>query len=63
MKRLGNIVRKIFKPVAVLKYLFFPFVIVQSHGIQQITKVPGSKKITMQPTVSSRSFTPEQTVP
>jgi hypothetical protein len=56
MKSLGTIVLKLFKPVAVLKYLFVPWIVVQSHGTQQFNKIPGTNKFTVQTKTGTKVF-------
>lgn len=55
MNVLGKVIIKLFKPVAVLKYLFVPWVVVQSHGTQQF-KATGTHKFTVQAKAGSKVF-------
>jgi hypothetical protein len=56
METLGKIALKFFKPVAVLKYLFVPWIVVQSHGTQQFNKIAGTNKFTIQTKTGTKVF-------
>ncbi len=48
MKTLITIAKKAFKPVAVIKYLFFPFMMAQSQGTVDFSKIVKSETIVAQ---------------
>ncbi len=59
MKRIVTFITKVFKPVAIVKYLCFPFLIVQSHGVQQFSKAgPNGQIISIPLTGTNTLFTP-----
>ena len=43
-----NTIKKLFKPVAVIKYLFFPFIMAQSQGTVDFSKIIRNEKISVQ---------------
>ena len=48
MKNLITLAKKLFKPVAVVKYLFFPFMMAQSQGAVDFSKIVKSETIIAQ---------------
>lgn len=48
MKNLITILKKAFKPVAVIKYLFFPFMMAQSQGAVDFSKIVKNETIVSQ---------------
>ena len=48
MKNLITLAKKLFKPVAVVKYLFFPFIMAQSQGTVDLSKIVKNETIIAQ---------------
>ena len=48
MKTIITLAKKLFKPVAVVKYLFFPFIMAQSQGTVDFSKIIRNEKIVAQ---------------
>lgn len=48
MKNLITIAKKILKPVAIIKYLFFPFMIAGAQGTTDLTAMIGKEKVVAQ---------------